>query len=201
MSMSRRQAVRLLAATPLMGVIEWTPEEVDRATMQIGALRSQYQPQFFNEHEWRTVHVLVDLIIPRDERSGSATDANVPEFIDFMVNEGSEGRKRTIRQGLQWLDADIRTRTGKTFLESTDAQRRASLDLIAWPARAPVAVTAGVNFFNSFRDLTAAGFFSSKMGYDDLQYKQKTHVAEWKGCPDAACRKLGVSYDVMETRR
>jgi hypothetical protein len=124
MSMSRRQAVRLLAATPLMGVIEWTPEEVDRATMQIGALRSQYQPQFFNEHEWRTVHVLVDLIIPRDERSGSATDANVPEFIDFMVNEGSEGRKRTIRQGLQWLDADIRTRTGKTFLESTDAQRR-----------------------------------------------------------------------------
>ena len=201
MSMSRRHAVRLLAATPLMGVVEWSPEEVDRASMQIAALRSQYQPQFFTEHEWRTVHVLVDLIIPRDERSGSATDAKVPEFIDFMVNEGSDGRKRTIRTGLQWLDADIRTRSGKSFLESTDAQRRASLDLIAWPARAPVAVSAGVNFFNSFRDLTAAGFFSSKMGYDDLQYKEKTYVAEWKGCPDAACRKLGVSYDVMETRR
>ena len=201
MSMSRRQAMKLLAATPFMGVIEWTDAEVAKASLQVSVLQTEYAPAFFNEHEWRTVHVLVDLIIPRDERSGSATDAKVPEFIDFMVNEGSEGRKRTIRSGLEWLDADIRSRTGKNFVESTDAQRRASLDLIAWPARAPAAVSAGVNFFNSFRDLTAAGFFSSKMGYEDLQYKEKTYVAEWKGCPDEAVRRLGVSYSVMETRR
>ena len=31
--------------------------------------------------------MLVDYIIPRDERSGSATDAEVPEFMDFMLDD------------------------------------------------------------------------------------------------------------------
>jgi hypothetical protein len=53
----------------------------------------------------------------------------------------------------------------------------------------------GVAFFNSFRDLTATGFWSSKMGVEDLGYLGNTVVPEWKGCPDKQLRKLGVRYD------
>ncbi|MEX2611555.1 MAG: gluconate 2-dehydrogenase subunit 3 family protein [Gemmatimonadota bacterium] len=198
---NRRDALKMMAAAPLLGVLEWTPDEVKRSAMQIDALRTQYQPQFFNDHEWRTVHVLVDLIIPADEHSGSATDAQVPEFMDFMLNEGSRGRQNTMREGLAWLDAESRARFDADFLSATDAQRRAILDDISWPDRAPESVREGVGFFNSFRDMTAAGFFSSRIGYDDLQYMGNAYVPEWTGCPEPALRKLGVSYDLMETRR
>src|SRR3989449_7198071 len=57
----------------------------------------------FTPHEWETVRVLVDLVIPRDERSGSATDAGVPEYMDFMLNDRPDGQT-PMRGGLAWLD-------------------------------------------------------------------------------------------------
>ena len=59
----------------------------------------------------------------------------------------------------------------------------------------PGAVSKAVAFFSSFRDLTASGFWSSKVGVDDLRYIGNTYVREWKGCPDEALKKLGVSYE------
>src|SRR2546425_1283708 len=76
-------------------------------------------------------------------------------------------------------------------------ERAAVLDDIAWPKKAKSEYSAGVAFFNSFRDLTASGFFSSRLGVQDLRYIGNTFVAEWKGCPPEALAKLGVSYDLM----
>jgi hypothetical protein len=197
--MNRRDALKLLAAAPLLGVLDWTPAEVSGAALKVDALRSAVRvPEFFTPHEWQTVRILVDLIIPADAKSGSATDAAVPEFMDFMMIDGSESRRRSMREGLAWLDGESRRRHSVAFTEATDAQRRAILDDIAWPARAPAELRAGVDFFNSFRDLTAAGFFSSRVGYDDLDFRGNEFVVEWQGCPPAALDKLGVSYDLME---
>jgi hypothetical protein len=33
------------------------------------------------------------------------------------------------------------------------------------------------------------------MGVADLDYRGNEFVSEWKGCPDEALRKLGVSYE------
>jgi len=74
------------------------------------------------------------------------------------------------------------------------AEQTAVLDDIAWPGRARPELAAGVAFFSSLRDLVAAGFWTSKMGIEDLQYKGNTYVRNWNGCPDEACKKLGVSY-------
>jgi hypothetical protein len=200
--LDRRTALKLLGVTPFMGTLDWSPEEIDRAALHVQTLPATvYTPLFFTEHEWQTVHVLADLIIPRDDRSGSATDAKTPEFIDFILNESSEGRQTSIRRGLAWLDEESRGRFGLTFQAATDAQRRQILDDIAWPARAPERLAAGVSFFNSFRDLVAAGFFSSKIGYDDLQYMGNQALREFPGCPEPALRKLDVSYDLMPERR
>ncbi|HYT05853.1 MAG TPA: gluconate 2-dehydrogenase subunit 3 family protein [Gemmatimonadales bacterium] len=194
---NRRDAVRLLALAPLAAAFSWAPESVQEAAAlarQALARGAPYEPKIFTAHEWETVRLLVDLIIPRDDRSGSATDAGVPEFMDFMLGDDPD-LETPVRGGLAWLDHECDDRYGKTFLACTDAERTAVLDDIAWPKKARPVHSAGVAFFNSFRDLTASGFFSSKPGVQDLRYIGNTFVPEWKGCPPAALTKLGVSYD------
>lgn len=152
------------------------------------ALRSgvPYVPKFFTPYEWRTVRLLADYIIPRDERSGSATDAGVPEFLDFMMMERPTERL-AMRGGLHWLDNQCRDKFNAAFADCTPAQQITMLDQISAPP-------TPAEFFLMFRDLTATGFWTSKMGVTDLRYIGNTVVHEWTGCPDAALAKLGVSY-------
>jgi gluconate 2-dehydrogenase gamma chain len=207
-TMDRRRALKLIGAAgvaPLAGGFDWTSEEVARSASQLVARQAApatvFAPDFFNPHEWETVRALVDLVIPADERSPAATAAGVPEFIDFMMVDGTEARRTAMRGGLAWLDTETRRRHDVTFLTASDAQRRDVLDAIAWPQRASPTLQSGVAWFNSFRDLTGAGFFSSRIGHEDLQYMGNVMVPVWNGCPEPALRKLGVTYDVMNTRR
>jgi len=192
--MNRRETIKVLAA----GVGFWlTPTDVRRAAEFAARARlggRGYDPKFFGAHEWETVRLLVDLVIPRDQRSGSATDAGVPEFMDFVMTD-QPGRQTAMRGGLAWLDHECERRYGTTFVGSEAAQRTALLDDIAWPDRARPEVSQGVAFFNAFRDLTASGFWSSKTGVEDLKYLGNVVVPEWKGCPEEQLQKLGVRYD------
>ena len=210
------KAIAAAAAVPVLGTFEASEDQLLRAKeaaenavlaeMQGG----QYAPKFFNAHEYQTVRVLVDIIIPRDERSGSATDAGVPQYMDFVLSDqtpppGPPNPTRrfyvaptsaqiNIRGGLAWLDTECVRRfgEGKTFLRSSDAQRRQVLDDIAWPAKAKPEFSHGVAFFTRMRDMTAAGFFSSKMGVQDLRYMGNMPMAGWNGCPPNVLAKLGV---------
>jgi hypothetical protein len=191
--------LRMIAAAPVAATLAWTEAEAAQAHEHAQAARATaaqtgtpFKPKFFTAHEWATVRVLVDLIIPKDERSGSATDVGVPEFMDFIVNE-QRGRQTAMRGGLAWIDVECQNRFDKTFLDCTAAQRTAVLDDIAWPQKTTPAMSQGVAFFNSFRDLTATGFWTTKVGMQDLQYTGNTFVAQWKGCPEEALKKLGVS--------
>jgi hypothetical protein len=198
--MKRREAIGAMAAAALTAAFRWTPAEAARAAQAArSALKAPYAPSFFTAHEWDTVRVLVDIVIPRDDRSGSATDAGVPEFMDFMMNDRPDGQT-PMRGGLEWLDGECFDRYGKTFLESSDTERTAVLDDIAWPKKARPEMSYGVAFFNRFRDRTASGFFSTAMGWQDVQYIGNTFNPNWNGCPSAALEKLGVSYDLMNTR-
>ena len=194
--MDRRSAIRVLGVAPVATAFRWAPESVREAAAQARetlARGAPYEPKHFTAHEWDTVRLLVDLIIPKDDRSGSATDAAVPEFMDFMLGDDPD-LETPIRGGLAWLDHECDDRWSKTFVACSDAERIALLDDIAWPKKAKPQHAAGVAFFNSFRDLTASGFFSSKLGVQDLRYLGNTFVAEWKGCPPEALDKLGVRY-------
>ena len=204
--MSRRAALEILGAAPAAAAMMWTPAEAEQAHEHAAKARAAapaagaYKRRFFTAHEYATVGVLVDLIIPRDDRSGSATEAGVPEFMDFMMIDQPR-RQVAMRGGLALVDRLAVSRFGKNIVGATDAQRRQLLDDIAYRAveresstERPT-VAQAVAFFASFRDLTATGFFTSKMGMADVQYRGNTFVSEWTGCPDAALQKLGVSYD------
>ena len=191
----------LIGAAPLAAGFTWTDAEAASAAQDAqtarrpaGAKPAVFKPKFFTAHEYATVRVLADLIIPKDARSGSATDAGVPEFMDFMMAD-EEGRQTPMRGGLAWIDLECQDRFDKRFLECSGEQRAAVLDDIAWPQKARPEHTHGVAFFNSFRDLTASGFWSSKMGVTDLQYMGNVMVPEWKGCPDEALQRLGVTRE------
>jgi hypothetical protein len=208
-TVSRRDVVKMLGLVPLAGAIAWTGADVERAASRVRELvlsqaPQQFTPKFFTPDEWRALNVLVDLIIPRDATSGSATDARVPEFIDFMLTDTeqniSQGTLTAWRTGLAWMDEESNRRFSSTFVGASDAQRRQILDDIAFPARARPGMMPGVNFFNRARNMTAAGFFSTEMGWRDIGYIGNTAIAQWTGCPQPALAKLGVSYDLMNSR-
>lgn len=210
-SMNRRDALKAFAVVSTASFLDVEAPQLERALRgmeslaeaeQAGGQQQQpYVPKFFNRREWQLVRMLSDYVIPKDARSGSATDARVPEFMDFLLadKDASETSRFAMRGGLAWIDREARRRFNRTFVASTDAQRRQILDDIAWPRRAKPEFSHGVAFFTRFRDLTASGFFSSHMGWQDVQYIGNV-FHHWDGCPPAALDKLGVSYDLMKTR-
>jgi hypothetical protein len=192
--MNRREALTLLALTPFAATVRAGSASAAEPVAEIAPERKPERLLFFTPHEFATGSLLADLIIPRDERSGSATDAGVMEYIDFILQDAASGSAVEIRGGLAWLDAESHRRYQHDFLDLTPAQHTAILDDIAWPDRAKPQMSHGVAFFSRFRDLVGSGFFSSKLGVEDLQYRGNTVVMEWTGCPPEALTKLGVRY-------
>jgi len=197
---SRRTALQLVGAAPVAAAMAWTPAEAEQAHTHAQQARAAaakqskpYKPKFFTAHEYATVAVLVDLIIPKDDRSGSATDAGVPEFMDFMMIDQPQ-RQVAMRGGLALIDRMCEELFAKRFVACSDEQRRHVLDAIAYTTDVPPARMHAVAFFNSFRDLTASGFWTTKMGIADLRYQGNVFLDEWTGCPEEALNKLGVKY-------
>jgi hypothetical protein len=202
--LNRRDALKmmaLMAAAPTFSVA-CTAEEVqqarDRQTQRATTQPApdDYDFRLFTDHELQTVRALTDWIIPADDRSGSATDAGVPAFIDFILTDEQlpdrDAQQVAFRGGLAWIDYTCLDRHDALFVECSEVQQQALLDDIAWPEAAPPEMEPGAEFFNSLRALTASGFFSSEMGMDDLQYQGNQFVAEWTGCPDPVLRQIGV---------
>ena len=111
--------------------------------------------------------------------------------MDFMMVDQPR-RQIAMRGGLALIDRLSDARFGKRFIAATDAQRRQLLDEIAYTSNVDPGLSHAVAFFSSFRDLTAGGFWSSRMGVADLQYQGNVFVSDWNGCPDEALKKLGL---------
>lgn len=145
--------------------------------------------QFFNEHELATIGVLADIIIPADGISGSATEAGVPDFIEFMVKD-IPSYQTPVRGGLKWLDVQSQRRYSRVFVECSVEQQLGLVDDIAYPAKAKPGMEQGVAFFSLMRNLTASGFFTSEMGVKDIGYVGN-RPGLWDGVPDEVLRAHG----------
>jgi gluconate 2-dehydrogenase gamma chain len=152
--------------------------------------------KFFNAHELTTVAVLCDLIIPADEVSGSATQAKVPDFIEFMAKDKPE-LQTPLRGGLRWLDMQMIKQYGRSFAESGEVERIALLDQIAYPEKAKPEMKPGVHFFNLMRNLTASGFYTSEIGLKDVGYVGNKPT-QWNGVPDEVLKHYNLSYTEKE---
>ena len=188
---NRRTMLTVLGTAPVAAAVSFTPGTVQAYVAARAQAAQPYQRRFFTDREDATIRALADMIIPRDGRSGSATDSGAHEFIDYIVAEQPD-RQTPMRGGLVWLDSECRRRFDKAFLECADAERRQVLDDIAYPAKARPEMSHGVRFFTSLRDLVAAGFWSSRMGVDDLGYTGN-HPTVWEGPQREVLEKLGLA--------
>ncbi|HVM75801.1 MAG TPA: gluconate 2-dehydrogenase subunit 3 family protein [Candidatus Saccharimonadales bacterium] len=143
-----------------------------------------YKPRYFPAHQYQTLLVLCDTIIPKDETSGGAVEAGAPEFIDLLTSENEE-YQGTFGGGLMWLDNFCVDRYEHAFLECSAAQQKEVLDLIAYRknAKSNPELSQGIAFFAKLRNMTCDGFYTSKIGIEDLKYIGNTALAEFPGCP------------------
>lgn len=190
-TMPRRDALKLLGSIPLTATrLETTAADHAHVSMtQARGTPAPFEPKFFTAAEWKTANLLADMIIPRDERSGSASEGRAVEYIDEYAVFRGEGLQTELRGGLMWLDRECSSRFEKNFVDCTEAERKQILDAIAYPEKRTPENSHAVAFFNRFRDLTATGFYTSKIGIADLGYSGNRPF-DWQGCPDAVLSKL-----------
>ncbi len=150
---------------------------------------------FFNEAELDAIAVLCDIILPATQTAGAATEAKVPEFIEFIVKD-LPGHQLPIRGGLMWLNTEANRRYGKIFTAVSDPEQLAIIDDIAYPdpegkypERAP-----GISFFSRMRNLTLTGYYTTRMGFDDLGYVGN-YPNVWDGVPAEVLKDHDVDYD------
>lgn len=165
----------------------------DRTGPELEREKKLQDEKFFDEHEMKTITILADIIIPKDETSGSASDAKVPDFIEFIVKDMPQ-HKIPMRGGLKWLDVQCMKRFEKDFASCSSQQQIEMVDEIAYPDKAKPEMIQGVAFFNRMRDLTACGFFSSEIGIKDLGYAGN-RPNQWDGVPQDVLDQYGKKYD------
>jgi len=156
------------------------------------------EANFFNEHEMATITVLGDIIMPKDEVSGSASDAKVPEFIEFIVKD-MPSHQTPLRGGLRWLDLHCYKLYEKAFVNLTAAQQITVVDSIAYPEKAAKELAQGVSFFNLMRDLVTTGFYTTEIGIKDLGYVGNA-PNQWNGVPDEVLKQYKLAYTEKELK-
>jgi hypothetical protein len=156
------------------------------------------QEKFFTDQEMATITILADIIIPKDDISGSASDAKVPDFIEFIVKD-MPAHQVPMKGGLRWLDMQCLKRYEKPFKDCTVQQQMELVDLIAYPEKAKKSkeLTQGVAFFSLMRNLTATGFYTSEIGLKDIGY-EGNKVTQWNGVPDEVLKQYNVAYTEKE---
>ena len=154
--------------------------DAEKADAKSGA----YTPKYFDAHGYKTLQALCETIFPADGDSGGAIEAGAPEFIDLLTSENTDYQAK-LGGGMKWLDATCTTRYGKAWLECAAQQQSEILDLIAYRKNADQddSLSDPVEFFAQLRNMTADGFFTSKVGIKYLGYKGNTFLTEFPGCP------------------
>ncbi len=135
----------------------------DRSAAEAGP----WQPRVFDAHQNDTVVALTELIIPATDTPG-AKQAQVNRFIDLMLSESSPDVRRTFLQGLAWLDGYALRQRGEPFVRCSAAQQAELLRSLDPAANPPAELHTGVAFFQDIKRRTAAGYYTSKIGYDEL---------------------------------
>ena len=188
---SRRDVLKTLALGAAGGsVLQVIPLEAAELAHQMvhkekaAAPAGKYAPKYFTAKQYETLTSLCDTIIPKDEKSGGAVEAGAPEFIDLLTSENQEFQL-ALGGGLMWLDHYCTDHYEKIYLECTPEQRKEVIDLIAYRknAKATPELHQGVAFFSFLRNMTCDGFYTSKIGIEDLQYIGNVTRSEWPGCP------------------
>jgi hypothetical protein len=181
----RREMLRMLGtaavAAQFPGFSKWgfACGHVGNAALAIKP--ATYQPQFFTAEEYALAERLAEMIIPSDGTPG-AKDAGVAEFIDFMVANDPDVQY-AFRTGLTWLNAHSERIEGKRFLELPAEQQTALLEPLGFKDKARPGEEDGREFFHMMREYTVMGFYTSQIGFKELDNPALRFYDESPECP------------------
>ena len=174
------------------------PTGINRMKEEAEHYKEVTSTTFFTPEEMATITVLGDIIIPKDDVSGSASDAKVPEFIEFIIKDMPE-HQVPMRGGLRWLDLQCYNRYQNSFKDCTKQQQIEMVDEIAYPKKAKPEMKQGVAFFNLMRNLTATGFYTSEIGVKDVGY-MGNQPNQWNGVPGDVLKQYNLAYTDKELK-
>jgi gluconate 2-dehydrogenase gamma chain len=177
---------------------EATAPDINRMPEELAHYKQVIAENFFTPAEITTITILGDIIIPRDEISGSASDAKVSEFIEFIVKDKPE-HQTPMRGGIRWLDMQCLNRFDQPFKDCSHDQQMTLIDEIAWPKKAKPEMSQGVAFFSLVRNLTATGFYTSAIGLKDVGYLGNV-PNQWNGVPDDVLKQYNLAYSEKELK-
>jgi gluconate 2-dehydrogenase gamma chain len=181
----RREILRILGtaavAAQFPGFSKWAFAcgHVGNAAVQIKPV--EYHPQFFTTAEYAMVERLSEMIIPSDNTPG-AKEAGVAEFVDFMVANDPEVQY-AFRTGLTWLNAHSERAQGKRFVELTSELQATVLEPLAFKDKARPGEEDGRKFFRLMREFTVTGFYTSQIGFKELDNPALKFYTESPACP------------------
>ena len=190
-NVSRRNLFHILGAVPAAAALANAEDahagHMAHAAAQESSAKGPYKRKTFDDHQWKTVCTLSDLVIPADESGPSASGAGVPEYLDDWIafrveQDGNLNFQAEMFGGLMWLDREANKLNGKDFADAGESVQKQILDRIAYPHKVAKGDTQGETFFRQFRSLAVGGYFSSKAGVKALPYLGNVAVADWKGC-------------------
>jgi hypothetical protein len=186
----------LVAAAPEPKPFKTTPARIPEEIERDKKLMAE---KFFTAAELTTIGILCDIIMPADAKSGSATQAGVPAYIEFMAKD-QPLYQTPLRGGLKWLDIVCVKRFGKAFSLCSAKERIEIVDEIAYPNDVKPEYTQGASFFTQMRNLTVTGFFTTQMGFDTLGYVGN-RPNQWDGVPQEVLDKYGLKYDPIYDKK
>lgn len=146
----------------------------------------QLWPLTFTPEQHATVSALCDVILPADERSPSASQLKVPDFIDEWVSAPYPRHRRDRAQvlaGLAWVNAESRKRFKKSFVELSEGEKQKVCDDICYAPKAKPKFREAASFFATFRSLSMSGFYTSPQGMKDIQYVGNVPLTKFDGPP------------------
>ena len=154
-----------------------SPDELERPAV--------YVPQFFKQDDFKTVELLVEMILPTDDKPG-AKEAKVADYVDFVVFSAREfepSLQGEWTDGLVFLDRESQKQFGKVFRMASMAERENVLSEMSSPERDLTAHHEGYGFFRLVKNMTVEGFYTSRIGLIEvLDYQGMSYLSEFPGC-------------------
>jgi len=177
---TRRDLLQKIALSITAGPLSLAAaQHVHGLAAQEKAAHGVYKPKGLNAHEYKTLAVLADYIVPAEGGSGSATEAGAPEWIDLMASENPE-LLAIYTGGIAWLDHAVQLRNAPNFVDATAAQQTAMLDLIAYRKNESPELGPGIKFFEWARKMVVDAYYTSPIGIKDLGYMGNTALAKFE---------------------
>ena len=154
--MNRRDLLILSAAVPAL------------------AQNNAWKPQVFDAHQNDTVVALTELIIPATDTPG-AKAALVNRYIDLLLAEGPGSERERFLEGLGYLDSYAIQRYRQPFVRCSAADQTAVLE--AFDANSQGDTAPGNRFFRMAKQLTARIYYSTQIGYAELNKGGRVPIA------------------------